>query len=124
MPVKKRIREMRDNKNINIKNEDAPTIFRKLGIDTATKYLMDVKRAVFKLYNLGEPELTVMAAKKTLAEQRPNNAYGIKISDGEMRKFMELFGLTKDDYFQENIGGRIVKDILNNEIDVERMSFA
>ena len=108
---------MGNNKNINIKNEDAPAVFRKLGIDPAAKYLMDVKRAIFKLYKFEEPELTIMAARKTLTEQRPNNAYGIKISDSEMKKFMELFGLTEDDYFQESIGGRIIKDILNNEID-------
>ncbi len=96
---------MGNNKNINIKNEDATTVFRKLGIDPATNYLMDAKRAIFKLYNLGEPELTVMAARKTLAEQRPNNAYGIKITDSEMKNLWSYSASRKIIIFRKASAG-------------------
>ena len=36
---------------------------------------------------------------------------------------MQLFNLNENDWFQEGIGGRIVKDILNNPIDIIQMRF-
>ena len=53
---------------------------------------------------------------KRLFAQRPNNAYGIKITDEEIKKFMELFNTFEEDYFQESVGGRIVSDILNGNV--------
>lgn len=110
------IREIKGNSNINIKLKDAPEVFRILGIDPKTSYLMDAKRAIWGLYGLGEPEITVRRAQKTLSEQRPNNAYGVKITRAEIQRFMELFGLTENDPFQESIGQRIVSDILTGKL--------
>jgi len=123
MGGKSKIRDLKDNKNINIRKKYAPAVFERLNIKPETSYLMDVKKAIFKLYKLGEPDITAMNPQKTLAEQRPNNAYGIKITDRELDKLMQLFGLTGDDWFQENIGGRITNDILSKKIDTETMSF-
>lgn len=121
---KKRICDMGKNKNINIPIGVGAQVFEKLGIDTKTRYLMDVKKAIFRLYNLSAPDLSISNPNKTLAEQQPNNAYGIPINDEELKLFMRLFNLTDDDWFQENIGGRITREILNNPIDIEKMQFA
>src|SRR4030067_1610383 len=95
------INKMMGNTNILIRNSDAEDVFRKLGIDTKVNYLMDVKKAIFKFYKFPKPEMTVRNPRKTLYEQRPNNAYGIKITDKEIRIFMELFELTENDPFQD-----------------------
>ncbi len=116
MAGKTRIRDMESNKNINIKINVANKVFRILGIDPKTQNLMDVKKAIFNLYGLQNPDITVCSSRKNLSKQTPNNAYGIKITDKEMRMFMDLFGLTEDDWFQESIGGQIVNDILNAKL--------
>ena len=118
MAGKKRIRDMQSNKNIGIKINLADRVFNMLGIDPKTQNLMDVKRVIFNLYGLQNPEITVKSPRKTLSEQTPNNAYGIKITDKEMRLFMELFGLTENDWFHESISGRIVSDILDGKVAV------
>ena len=105
---------MGDNKNINIRKRHAEKVFRKLNIDPRKNCLMDVKKAIFKLYGKFDPEITVPDPRKKLAEQTPNNAYGIKITTKEMREFMELFNLYEEDWFQD-IGRRIVDEILSKE---------
>jgi predicted HNH restriction endonuclease len=82
---------------------------------------MDVKKAIFMLYGLNNSNLPIKSPHKTLAEQKPNNAYGVPINDQETKMFMKLFNLTEDDWFQESIGGRIVNDILTKKIDTETM---
>mgnify|MGYP001604201817 CR=1 FL=1 len=121
----RKIKDMGDNTNINIKIRYSKAVFEKLNIDPQTSYLKDVKKAIFKLYGIPNPDMSRLSnPHKTLAEQKPNNAYGVWISWDEIRKFMHLFGLTENDRFQEGIGsGRIVNDILNKEIDVKEMSF-
>jgi|WetSurMetagenome_2_1015567.scaffolds.fasta_scaffold00682_11 hypothetical protein len=116
MGGKQRIKDMGRNKNINIKLNVANKVFSMLGIEPKTSNLMDVKKAIFKLYGISNPELTVHNSRLMLADQRPANAYGIKITDHELQILMELFGLTPDDWFQENIGGRITRDILNGTL--------
>jgi len=123
MAGKRRICDMGENKNINILIAVSEEVFQKLGIDTHNRYLMDVKRAIFRLYDLDDPDLSITSPKKTLAEQHPNNAYGVPINDYEMCKLMELFDLDENDYFQESIGGRIVREILNSSIDKLEMKF-
>ena len=115
MGGKIRIKDMKSNKCINIPVGVAEEVFQKLGIDPKTSNLMGLKRAIFKLYGIAKPD-TEHSSRKTLFEQRPNNAYGIKITDEEIKKFMELFNLSEEDYFQESIGGRIVSDILNGNV--------
>jgi len=112
MGGKTKIKDMDKNKNINIRIELSERFFKKLNIDPNTSYLMDVKKAIFAFYRLSSPDLSIKTPKKTLAEQRPNNAYGIPINDHELRIFMDLFHLTGDDWFQESIGGRITEEIL------------
>lgn len=112
MGGKTRIRDMGENKNINIRLKDSEEVFKKLHIDPKTSCLMDAKKAIFLLYGLPAPETTNRDSKKTLSEQRPNNAYGIPISDSELELFMAKFHLTEDDWYQENIGGKITEDIL------------
>jgi hypothetical protein len=112
MGGKTRIRDLGDNKNINIRLADSEAVFKKLQISPRTTCLMDVKKAIFKLYGLPAPETTNRDSRKTLSEQRPNNAYGIPISDNELKLFMEKFRLTEDDWFQKNICGKITDDIL------------
>lgn len=116
------INKMMGNTNILIRNSDAEDVFRKLGIDPKVNYLMNVKKAIFKFYKIPKPEMTVRNSRKTLYEQRPNNAYGIKITDKEIRIFMELFELTENDPFQD-ISRRIVKDILNGRIFPSKKKF-
>lgn len=111
---------MGSNKNINIPIGVANEVFNKLGINPKESYLMDVKKAIFKLYRIPNPDITVLKPKKTLYEQRPNNAYGIKITDKEMKIFMELFGLSDNDYFQESIGGKIVESILSGQASSQK----
>lgn len=123
MGGKKRICDIEKNKNINIPLGVSEHVFKKLGIDSNAKYLMDLKRAIFRLYNLPDPDLSILNPHKTLSEQRPHNAYGVPINDNEVRLFMQLFNLNENDWFQENIGGRIVRDILNNPIDIVQMQF-
>ena len=112
MGGKTRIKDMGNNKNINIRNEDSEDVFRKLNIDPNKSYLMDLKNAIFLFYNLPKPEFIIRDPRKTLAEQNPDNAYGIPITDRELKLFMDLFDLTENDWFQENIGGRITRDLL------------
>lgn len=97
--------------DILIKNEISTAFFEKLGIDPKSSYLMDVKKAIFKCFNLPEPKITVNNPRKTLAEQIPNNAYGIPITRDEMEVFMKLFGLSSEDEYSE-INCRIEKHIL------------
>ena len=111
MGGKKRIKDMGCHKDINIKLREAPFVFENLGIDPETDDLMDVKKAIFRFYKIPDPEILVQYPQKTLSRQTPNNAYGIPITDGEMRIFMKIFNLSEDDFFQESIGGRIVSDI-------------
>ncbi|MBM4056477.1 MAG: hypothetical protein FJ264_17790 [Planctomycetes bacterium] len=115
MAGKTRIKDMKDNKCINIPLGVAEKVFQKLGIDTKTSNLMDAKRVIFNLFGLDDP-YTKYSSRKKLYEQRLNNAYGIKITDEEMKKFMKLFNLSEEDNFQESIGGRIVSDILNGNV--------
>jgi hypothetical protein len=112
MAGKTRIVDMVHNKNINIKLNDAELVFDKLRLDIERDNLMDLKKAIFKFYGISNPEMTVKHSQKTLAQQKPNNAYGVAITDSEIRIFMDMFGLTENDYFQESIGQRIVHDIL------------
>jgi len=107
---KKTIREV-GRTDILIRNEIAFRFFQTLSIDPQTNYLMDVKRALFRRYNLPEPEITIRNPRKTLAEQRPNNAYGIPITEIEKERFVEMFGLSQDDEYSE-ISHRIERDIL------------
>lgn len=120
MAGKIRIKDMGSNKNINIPIGVANEVFNKLGINPKESYLMDVKKAIFKLYRISNPDMTVLNPKKTLYEQRPHNAYGIKITDKEMKIFMELFGLSDNDYFQESIGGKIVESILSGQASSQK----
>ena len=120
MAGKIRIKDMGSNKNINIPIKVANEVFSKLGINPKESYLMDVKKAIFKLYRIPNPGMTVLNPEKTLYEQKPNNAYGIKITDKEMEIFMELFGLSDNDWFQESIGGKIVNDILSGQISSQK----
>lgn len=123
MGGKKRICDIGKNKNINIPLEISTHIFEKLGIDPEISYLMDVKKAIFRLYNLPNPDLSISNPHKTLAGQQPNNAYGIPINDEELSIFVQLFNLNENDWFQESVGGRIMRDILNNPIDTMKMQF-
>ena len=123
MGGKKRICDIGKNKNINIPLGVSARVFEKLGIDPKTRYLMDVKKSIFRLYNLPNPDLSISNPHKTLAEQQPNNAYGIPINDDELSLFVQLFNLNENDWFQESIGGRITRDILNNPIDTVQMQF-
>ena len=123
MGGKTKIKNMGANRDINIKNRYALAVFKKLGINPSTNCLMDVKKAIFKLYNLDDPEMTVIESQKTLSNQKPNNAYGIAITVNETKKFMQLFGLTENDWFQESVGGRIVNDIMGKKIDRKTISF-
>ncbi len=116
MAGKKQIKDMGSNKNINISIKVAEEVFRKLGIDPKESCLMDVKKVIFELYGISNPEITVINSEKTLYKQTPNSAYSIKITDKEMRKFMKLFDLSENDWFQESIGRRIEKDILSGQI--------
>lgn len=106
---------MGSNKNIHIKLHEAPLVFSVLGIEPKTDNLMDVKKAIFKLYGISNPEIMVQSSRKTLSQQRPNHAYGIAITDWEMKRFMAIFSLSENDFFQESIGGRIVSDILGRK---------
>ena len=120
MAGKIRIKDMGGNKNINIPIGVANEVFSKLGINPKESYLMDVKEAIFKLYRIPKPDMTVLNPKKKLYEQKPNNAYGIKITDKEMKICMELFGLSDNDWFQESIGEKIVNDILSGQISSQK----
>ena len=78
------------------------------------KNLMDVKMAIFKFYNIPvSPTITIKKAAKTLAQQTPNNAYGIPITDEEIKLFMNRFGLNEDDEFTA-ISKRIIQSVLNS----------
>ena len=127
MAGRTKIRDMGDNTNINIKIRPvnySKEVFKKLNIDPQSSFLKDVKKAIFELYGIPNPDMSRLSnPQKTLAGQKPNNAYGVWISWDEVRKFMQLFGLTEDDSFQEAIGGRIVNDIINKDIDIKKMSF-
>jgi len=118
MGGKKRICDIGKNMNINIPIGVSARVFEKLGIDTKTKYIMDAKKAIFKFYNLPNPDLSISNPRKTLAEQQPNNAYGIPINGNELKLFMQLFNLNENDWFQENIGGRITQEILGKPAGV------
>jgi|GEM_PF-2624991 hypothetical protein len=123
MGGKKKICDIGKNKNINIPLEVSLNVFEKLGINPKTSYIMDIKKAIFRLYNLSNPDLSISSPRKTLEEQQPNNAYGVPINEEELNLFVQLFGLDKNDWFQESVGRRIVKDILNNPIDTVQMQF-
>jgi hypothetical protein len=99
--------------DILIKNDIANRFFEKLGINPVTSYLMDVKKEIFKKYNLPEPVITIKNPKKTLAEQCPNNAYGICITKDEMLLFVKMFGLSGSDEYSE-ISRKIVSDVLGS----------
>lgn len=108
----KTIREMGDNKNIRIPLEVSSRFFEKLNVNPDTSSLMDVKRAIFKFYDIKEePMMTIIDSRKTLAEQSPNNAYGIPIIDREVKIFMERFGLSEEDPFT-TISKRIIQNVL------------
>jgi len=110
----KKISEMGTHKDIRIPLEISNRFFKKLNINPATGYLMDVKRAIFKFYDIQEePVMTIARAQKTLLEQKPNNAYGIPITDREVRFFMERFGLSDEDEFTA-ISKRIIQSVVNS----------
>ncbi len=110
----KRICEMGKHKDIRIPSEVSGRFFEKLGINKETGCLMDVKRAIFKFYNIPtSPAITIKKAVKTLAQQMPNNAYGIPITDEEIKLFMNRFGLNEDDEFTA-ISKRIIQSVLNS----------
>ena len=117
MGGKKRIRDIGKNMNINIPIGVSARVFEKLGIDLKTKYIMDAKKAIFRFYNLSDPDLSISNPRKTLAEQQPDNAYGIPINNDELKIFMRLFNLNENDWFQENIGGRITHEILRKPME-------
>ena len=110
------IKGMKDNKNINIYLHHAKNVFGILGINPETDNLMDLKKAIFKFYDISNPHMTVKHSQKKLAQQEPNNAFGVAITDIEMRIFMKMFKLSEKDYFQKSIGQRIVSDILKGKI--------
>ncbi|OGW74576.1 MAG: hypothetical protein A2Z72_02200 [Omnitrophica bacterium RBG_13_46_9] len=109
----KKISEMGAHKDIRIPLEVSNRFFENLNIDPETSYLMDVKKAIFKFYDIKEePVMTIMRATKTLAQQKPNNAYGIPITNGEVKLFMERFGLLEEDEFTA-ISKRIIQSVIN-----------
>lgn len=109
----KKISEMGAHRDIRIPLDISNKFFEKLGIDPNNKYLMDVKKSIFKFFNIEEePVMTILNARKTLSEQKPNNAYGIPITDKEIKIFMNRFGLSEEDKFMV-ISKRIIQSVLS-----------
>lgn len=106
--------------NINIDKRDALTVFKKIRINPNKSYLMDVKKKIFEFYKIPNPVLMIKCPRKTLAQQRPANAYGIPITFNELKIFMRLLNFNAGDYMQENLGKRITRDILLSKPDNKR----
>lgn len=107
--------------NILIKKKVGAAFFRKLGINPKKQNRIDVKKALFKLYSLKQPDLSV-TPRLTLAEQRPDNAYGVPLTKREHKIFMRLFNFAADDSFSK-ISHKIEEDVLNKRITINRSSF-
>ncbi len=103
------------NKNIRIpiKQGEHLVVFSKLCIDPEKSNLMDVKKSIFKIYGR-VAEITIQNSRKTIAQQKPDNAYSVPITQAECDFFMSKFGLNLDDY-SSDLNNRILEDIRNQE---------
>ncbi len=102
--------------NIHIYNNVALNFFRKLNIDVNNSYLMDVKKAIFKFYNLPEPVIIIKKSRKTISQQKPNQSYGIPYTIEERELFIRKFGFDKSDpNVAEKINKKIISDIISSE---------
>lgn len=108
-------------KHIGIKLDYADEFFKKLKINPKTDYLMDVKKAIFNFYEFPTPIITIKSPRKTLEIQKPDNTYGIPITDKEGEAFLKVFNLSKHDRFTK-IRDRIVNDILSVPDQIENVS--
>jgi len=100
--------------SVNIEKRVAPKIFEKLGIDMKTSHLMNVKKVLWKRYGLPEPAELIYLPKKTLAEQEPNQSYGIPITPEERELLLRRFNITNPSprSAAKEINQKILDDIL------------
>jgi hypothetical protein len=111
MGGKTRIRDMKNSKNINIPLNISEDFFKALRIDPTQATIRDVKIAIFKFYSWDSPDIN-FSNRKTLSQQKPNNAYSVPITDNELRLFMKFFDFDEEDFFQEKIYENIIRNIL------------